>query len=170
MSSTLLPLCVDAFELVCRQGRVLGDDGGQLARRGVDSQAQLMPGAPLVDARCTTPSRQPRPSRVQGGLGKSLHFFVLSNSKFYVLTNHCILSLCLQSASHEDQECNEFMSYCMAHMGRATSTSPTTRRIHPRPTATRASTRASLSTRRWERCSMGTHEIQPPSPFLEKPS
>lgn len=49
-------------------------------------------------------------------------------------------------------------------------TSPTTRRIHPRRTATRASTRASLSTRRWERHSMGTHGIRPPSPFLEKPS
>jgi len=80
-----------------------------------------MPGAPLVDARCATPSRQPRPSRVQGCLGKSLHFLVLSNSKFCILTNHCILSLCLQSGSHEDQECNDFQAYCMAHKGRATS-------------------------------------------------
>ena len=80
-----------------------------------------MPGAPLVDARCATPSRQPRPSRVQGCLGKSLHFLVLSNSKFCILTNHCILSLCLQSESHEDQECNDFQAYCMAHKGRATS-------------------------------------------------
>ena len=80
-----------------------------------------MPGAPLVDARCATPSRQPRPSRVQGCLGKSLHFLVLSNSKFCILTNHCILSLCLQSGSHEDQECNDFQAYCMAHKGRVTS-------------------------------------------------
>ena len=86
------------------------------------------------------------------------------------LTNHCILSLCLQLESHEDQECNEFMAYCMAHKGRRHPTSPTTRWIHPRPTATRASTRASLSTQRWERCSMGTHGIRPPNPFLEKPS
>jgi len=54
-------------------------------------------------------------------LGKSLHFLVLSNSKLCILTNHCILSLCLQSESHEDQECNDFQAYCMAHMGRATS-------------------------------------------------
>jgi len=46
-------------------------------------------------------------------------YFQTQSSAF--LTNHCILSLCLQSSSHEDQECNDFQAYCMAHKGRATS-------------------------------------------------
>lgn len=46
-------------------------------------------------------------------------FFIISNAKFYMLTNHLVFSL--QSARREGQPCNEFTAYVMAHMGKATS-------------------------------------------------
>jgi hypothetical protein len=61
-----------------RVSRVLGNDSGQVVWPRVDRSTQRCPGPAIADARCTAPSRQPQPRRIQTSMGTRIHFSILT--------------------------------------------------------------------------------------------
>ena len=77
-----------------------------------------MSGPSFVDARSSTPSRQPQPRRIQTSMGTRIDLSIVTLSSVWFLI--IVLSFS-QSASHSGQACSDFQAWCMAHKGKATS-------------------------------------------------